>query len=53
MATFASTADLSDKTVSFTEIGPGIYAFTAQGDPNTGVIVGDDGCLVMDAQATP
>ena len=50
---FASTGDLADKEVSFSEIGPGIYAFTAQGDPNTGVVVGDESCLVMDAQATP
>ena len=50
---FASTGDLSEKEVSFGEIGPGIYGFTAQGDPNTGIVVGDDGCLVMDAQATP
>lgn len=54
MATaFASTGDLSEKTVSFGEIGQGIYGFTAEGDPNTGIVVGDDGCLVMDAQATP
>jgi glyoxylase-like metal-dependent hydrolase (beta-lactamase superfamily II) len=50
---FASTGDLTEKTVSFSEIGPGLYAFTAQGDPNSGVIVGDDGCMVIDAQATP
>ncbi len=50
---FASTADLQDKTISFDEIGPGLYAFTAQGDPNSGVIVGDDGVMVIDAQATP
>ena len=50
---FASTGDLSEKEVSFSEIGPGIHAFTAQGDPNTGIVIGDDGCLVMDAQATP
>src|SRR3954465_3773789 len=50
---FASTGDLSEKTVSFAEIGPGLYAYTAQGDPNSGVIVGDDGCMVIDAQATP
>jgi glyoxylase-like metal-dependent hydrolase (beta-lactamase superfamily II) len=29
------------------------YAFTAEGDPNTGVIVGGDGVMVIDAQATP
>jgi glyoxylase-like metal-dependent hydrolase (beta-lactamase superfamily II) len=50
---FASTGDLSEKTVSFAEIGPGLFAYTAQGDPNSGVIVGDDGCMVIDAQATP
>src|SRR5215218_9754065 len=50
---FASTGDLTEKTVSFAEIGPGLYAYTAQGDPNSGVIVGDDGCMVIDAQATP
>ena len=50
---FASTSDMSEKPVSFTEIGPDLYAFTAQGDPNTGIIVGEDGCLVFDAQATP
>jgi glyoxylase-like metal-dependent hydrolase (beta-lactamase superfamily II) len=50
---FASTGDLAEKTVSFTEIGPNLFAYTAQGDPNTGVIVGDDACAVFDAQATP
>jgi glyoxylase-like metal-dependent hydrolase (beta-lactamase superfamily II) len=53
MASFASTGDLAEKVVSFTEIGAGLFAFTAQGDPNTGIIVGDESCLVMDAQATP
>src|ERR671939_1021833 len=50
---FASTADTGEKTVSFDEIGPGLYAFTAEGDPNSGVIVGDDAVMVIDAQATP
>src|SRR6201981_3453188 len=50
---FASTADLSEKKVTFSEIGTDLYAFTAEGDPNTAVIVGEDGCLVFDAQATP
>ena len=50
---FASTGDLTEKKVSFSEIGPGLFAYTAQGDPNSGVIVGDDGCIVVDAQATP
>jgi glyoxylase-like metal-dependent hydrolase (beta-lactamase superfamily II) len=50
---FASTGDLTEKKISFTEVGPGLFAFTAEGDPNTGVIVGDDCCAVFDAQATP
>ncbi len=50
---FASTGDTAEKKISFTEIGSGLYAFTAQGDPNSGVIVGDDGVMVIDAQATP
>ena len=50
---FASTGDMAAKEITFKEIGPDLYAFTAQGDPNTGVIVGDDGCIVFDAQATP
>jgi glyoxylase-like metal-dependent hydrolase (beta-lactamase superfamily II) len=50
---FASTGDMADKTISFDEIGKGLYAFTAEGDPNSGVIVGDDGVMVVDAQATP
>lgn len=50
---FASTGDLEQKNVTFAELAPGAYAYTAEGDPNTGVIVGDDGVMVIDAQATP
>ena len=50
---FASTGDMTEKTISFTEIGENLYAFTAEGDPNTGVIIGDDSVMIMDAQATP
>jgi glyoxylase-like metal-dependent hydrolase (beta-lactamase superfamily II) len=50
---FASAGDLTEKTISFTEIGPGIHAFTAEGDPNTGVIIGDDSVMIVEAQATP
>jgi glyoxylase-like metal-dependent hydrolase (beta-lactamase superfamily II) len=52
-AGFASTGDLKAKEITFSEVGSGLYAFTAEGDPNSGIIVGDDCCLVMDAQATP
>jgi len=50
---FASRNDTAEKTVSFTEIGRGLWAFTAQGDPNSGVIIGDDAVMVVEAQATP
>jgi glyoxylase-like metal-dependent hydrolase (beta-lactamase superfamily II) len=50
---FASQGDLSEKKTSFTEVGHGLYAFTAEGDPNTGVIIGDESVMVVEAQATP
>ena len=50
---FASQGDLSEKKTSFTEVGPGLYALTAEGDPNTGVIIGDESVMVVEAQATP
>lgn len=50
---FASTGDMTEKKVSFTEIGRDLWAFTAEGDPNTGVIIGDDSVMIVDAQATP
>jgi glyoxylase-like metal-dependent hydrolase (beta-lactamase superfamily II) len=51
--TFASQADLAEKTVTFAELAKGVYAYTAEGDPNSGVIVGDEGVMVVDATATP
>ncbi len=53
MSGFASTTDLAQKTISFDELGPGLYGYTAEGDPNSGVVIGDDSVLVVDAQATP
>jgi glyoxylase-like metal-dependent hydrolase (beta-lactamase superfamily II) len=50
---FASAGDLAEKTISFTEVGRDLWAFTAEGDPNTGVIIGDDSVVIVDAQATP
>ena len=50
---FASQADLSDKQVTFARLSENAYAYTTEGDPNTGVVVGDDGVLVIDTQATP
>ena len=50
---FASQADLQAKQVSFTKLSDNAWAYTAEGDPNTGVIVGDDAVMVIDTQATP
>lgn len=51
--TFASAADLDEKKVSFTQLSEHAWAYTAEGDPNTGIIIGDDAVLVADTQATP
>ncbi|MDC3067847.1 MBL fold metallo-hydrolase [Paracoccaceae bacterium] len=53
MKKFASQNDLDKKKISFDEIGRDLFAFTAEGDPNSGIVVGDDSVLVIDAQATP
>jgi len=50
---FASQGDLTEKTITFDEIGEGLWAFTAEGDPNSGVIIGDDSVMIVEAQATP
>jgi glyoxylase-like metal-dependent hydrolase (beta-lactamase superfamily II) len=50
---FASLADLEEKKVSFTRLSDHAYAYTAEGDPNTGIVVGDDAVMVIDTQATP
>lgn len=50
---FASKADLGEKQVTFSRLAENAYAYTAEGDPNTGVIIGDDGVMVVDTQATP
>jgi glyoxylase-like metal-dependent hydrolase (beta-lactamase superfamily II) len=50
---FASTADTAEKRSSFEELADGVYAFTAEGDPNVGAVVGPDSVLCIDARATP
>jgi glyoxylase-like metal-dependent hydrolase (beta-lactamase superfamily II) len=50
---FASHADLEEKKVSFTQLSEHAWAYTAEGDPNTGIIIGDNAVLVADTQATP
>ncbi len=50
---FASQADLTEKTISFIKLSDNAYAYTAEGDPNSGVIIGDTCCMVIDTTATP
>ena len=50
---FASQADMAEKKITFSRLSEHAYAFTAEGDPNTGIVVGDDAVMVIDAQATP
>ena len=50
---FASHADVEEKKVSFDRLSDNAYAYTAEGDPNTGIVIGDDAVLVADTQATP
>ena len=40
-------------SVTFSKLSDNAYAYTAEGDPNSGVVIGDDGVMVIDAQATP
>ena len=50
---FASQADLDEKKVTFEQLSEHAWAYTAEGDPNTGIVIGDDSVMVIDAQATP
>lgn len=50
---FASQADLADKKITFEQLSPHCWAYTAEGDPNSGVIIGDKFIMVSDATATP
>ena len=50
---FASQADLADKKITFEQLSAHCWAYTAEGDPNSGVIIGDKFIMVSDATATP
>ena len=50
---FASQADLADKKITFEQLSAHCWAYTAEGDPNSGVIIGDKYIMVSDATATP
>jgi len=50
---FASHADVDEKKISFDKLSDHAYAYPAEGDPNTGIVIGDDAVMVIDTQATP
>jgi glyoxylase-like metal-dependent hydrolase (beta-lactamase superfamily II) len=50
---FASSADLTEKTETLEILADGVYALTAEGDPNVGAIEGEDFLVAFEARATP
>jgi glyoxylase-like metal-dependent hydrolase (beta-lactamase superfamily II) len=50
---FASSADLAAKEQTLEVLADGVYALTAQGDPNVGAIEGEDFVVAFEALATP
>ncbi len=53
MKPFASSADLTAKTETLEVLAKGVYALTAEGDPNVGAIEGEDFLVCIEARATP
>lgn len=50
---FASSADTQEKQATLEQLADGVYAYTAQGDPNVGCVIGTDAVLAIEARATP
>lgn len=50
---FASSADLGDKKETLEVLADGVYALTAEGDPNVGAIEAEDFVIAFEARATP
>jgi glyoxylase-like metal-dependent hydrolase (beta-lactamase superfamily II) len=50
---FASSADLAPKAETLEVIADGVFALTAEGDPNVGAIEGEDFLVCIEARATP
>jgi hypothetical protein len=51
--TFASAGDLEEKTQTLEVLADGVYALTAEGDPNVGAVEGEDFLVCIEAMATP
>lgn len=50
---FASSADTVEKTDRLEILGEGVYALTAEGDPNVGAVEGEDFLVAIESRATP
>lgn len=50
---FASSADLTEKKETLEVLAEGVYALTAEGDPNVGAFEGEDFLVCIEARATP
>ena len=50
---FASSTDLTEKTETLEILADGVFALTAEGDPNVGAIEGEDFIVAIEARATP
>lgn len=50
---FASSADTEPKAQTLDILADGVYALTAEGDPNVGAVEGEDFVVCIEALATP
>ncbi len=50
---FASSTDLAEKTETLEILADGVYALTAEGDPNVGAFEGEDFLVCIEGRATP
>jgi glyoxylase-like metal-dependent hydrolase (beta-lactamase superfamily II) len=50
---FASSADLGEKAETLEVLDDGVWALTAEGDPNVGAVEGEDFLVCVEARATP
>ena len=50
---FASSADTAAKQETLEVLADGVYALTAEGDPNVGAVEGEDFLVCIEARATP
>ena len=50
---FASSADTIEKSDTLEILADGVYALTAEGDPNVGAVEGEDFVVAIESRATP